>query len=99
MTQPSIQVTVLPQKRLQLAGVEIAEHQAVHLDHRHESLTAEVNRPLPRRRVGADVADSVFPTPFIKPRLGLLAPASHRPGVENDLLRLFQDFHGVAVGY
>jgi hypothetical protein len=80
-----------------LAGVEITEHQVVHLDHWHERLAAEVNRPLSRRGVCADVADGVFPTPFIKPSLGLLAPASHRPGVENDLLRLFQDVHGVAL--
>ena len=43
----------------------------------------------------ARVANRVLPAAFIEPCLGLLAPAEHRPAVEGDLLRLFEDLHGM----
>ena len=64
------------QECLELLGIEISEHKAIHLDDRHAALAAERDRPLPGGQVSAHVVGFKMPASLLQPCLGFLAPAA-----------------------
>ena len=77
---------------LELPGIEVREHLAVHVDDRRKCLPAQRNHLLEAAAVRNDVDLLVGYAPFVEPVLRLVTPAAKRFHKQSDFLR----FHSAA---
>ena len=86
---------MLLQEDLKLSCVEIAKHEIINFNHRHERLATQLDRPLPCGGIAAGVAHFVIPLTFIELLLGFLALAVNGAAVENDVFGLLERLHEI----